>query len=110
MIFFKPKGVPYSTYSSGKFDGITTAQHIGFYVKPWPHALKLELRPCVQTDISNFHNIIPPIYRYRKNVIPTELNIVLRKLLELCKQNKEMCGLPQGSNFLTLDKHKLNKV
>ena len=39
----------------------------------WLHALKLELRPCVQTDISIFHDIIPPIYRYRKNVIPTEL-------------------------------------
>ena len=41
----------YSTNSLGKFDGINTARHIGFYVMPWLHALKLELRPCVQTDI-----------------------------------------------------------
>ena len=43
----------------------------------WPHALKLELRPCVQTDISIFHGIIPPIYQYRKNVIPMELNYTM---------------------------------
>ena len=27
----------------------------------------------MQTDISVFHGIIPPIYQYRKNVISTEL-------------------------------------
>ena len=71
--YFLAEGSFLRTNFLGKFDGISTARHIGFYVKPWPHALKLELRPCVQTDISIFHDIIPPIYRYRKNVIPTEL-------------------------------------